>query len=297
MKLVLVTCVLVLLAGVTMADAVEESGADALRNEIEAIEKETGGTIGVTAIHLAHGQRLDHRADEVFPAASVIKTHLLVVLYRRAERGELSLDDALPLREQDKVGGSGRLQHEAAGTVYSLGELARLMIVISDNVATNMLIGRLGGMESINKELGELGIERSRFNRLMMDAEARSRGIENAITPGETAALFATLERRAVAKPETCDAILAVLLAQELSSKMPSLLPEGTRVAHKTGTLTAVSHDAGIIYAPSGPIAVAVLTKGIANEETSRQAIARVARLVFDAWGAAAGDEAKGAGE
>lgn len=295
MKVLLVTCVLAILAGVAMADVV--AGANPLKSGIEAIEQESGGTIGVTAIHLARDQRFGHRADEVFPAASVIKTHLLIVLYRRAERGELSLDETMTLREEDKVGGSGRLQREAAGTSYSLAELARLMIVISDNVATNMLVGRLDGMESINKELVELGIERSRFNRLMMDAEARARGIENAITPDETAALFAALERRAVAKPETCDAILAVLLAQELSSKIPSLLPEGTRVAHKTGTLTAVSHDAGIIYAPSGPIAVAVLTKGIANEETSRHAIARVARLVYDAWGAADEDVVKGATE
>ncbi len=253
---------------------------------IRAIEAETGGDIAVAVRHLAYGMNIDHRSDEEFPAASVIKTHLLVILYRAAERGELSLDEKLTLRDEDKVGGSGTLQGEPSGTGYTLAELARLMIVVSDNTATNMLVNRVGGMDRINRDLESFGLRRTRWNRLMMDVEARSRGVENALFAGETADLFAKLHRGELTeKPETTQAILDVLLAQELRGKMPAQLPEGTRVAHKTGGLESISHDSGILYAPTGPIAIAILTKGIADEEVSQSAIQRIAKAVYDEWG------------
>jgi beta-lactamase class A len=259
---------------------------DRIADSIRAIESETGGDIAVAVRHLTYDMNIDHRSDEMFPAASVIKTHLLVILYRAAEKGELSLDEKMTLRDEDKVGGSGTLQGLPSGNEYTLAELARLMIVVSDNTATNMLVNRVGGMDRINADLASFGLERTRWNRLMMDLEARARGVENALYADETADLFAKLHRGELTdKPETTQAILDVLLAQELRGKMPALLPEGTRVAHKTGGLESISHDSGIIYAPTGPIAIAVLTKGIADEEISQSAIQRIAKAVYDEWG------------
>ena len=261
-----------------------------LAEGIRAIEMETGGTFGVSARHVTLGNSFDHRPEEVFPAASVIKTHLLAVLHRKAERGEAALQETLVLREEDKVGGSGRLQNEGAGGDYTIQRLAHLMIVISDNTATNMLMRYLGGIDAINAELEAMGFEQCRFGRYMMDFEAQERGVDNFISAPETAELYVMIERgTATTRPEGSRAVLDVLLAQELQDRMPVLLPEGTLVAHKTGSLSAVCHDSGIIYAPSGPIALAVLTKGIEEQAVAEDAIRRIARLVYDEWGAAGG--------
>ncbi len=261
-------------------------GDSALAEGIRALEEETGGTFGVSVRHITRGDSFDHGSDVVFPAASVIKTHLLVLLQRMEERGELSLDETLVLTDEDKVGGSGRLQNEEAGEEYTLKELAHLMIVISDNTATNMLMRRMGGIDAINGQLRDIGIETSRFGRYMMDFEARERGIDNWLTAPETAQLYVAIELgTATGTPEGGQAVLDVLLAQELQSRMPVLLPEGTRVAHKTGSLAAVCHDSGIIYAPSGPIALAVLTKGIEERSVAVDAIRKIALLVYDEWG------------
>ncbi len=253
---------------------------------VQAIEAETGGTIGLSVRHVNRPLELDHNADDVFPAASVIKLHLLTVLHLQAERGELSFDEVMVLTEGDKVGGSGQLQHGPDGSEYTLDELARLMIVVSDNVATNMLIRRAGGMGAVNTELRGLGFEQSRFGRLMMDVDARARGIENDITASETTEFLVALERRLVGAPETSRAVLDVLLKQELTDLMPALLPEGVRVGHKTGSLEGISHDAGIMYTPSGPIAVTILTRDIPDPAVSRDAIQRIARVIYDEWGA-----------
>lgn len=253
---------------------------------ILALEAETGGTIGVAAWHLGSDRKFEHHGDELFPAASVIKIHLLVLMQRMKEQGSLSFDEVFVLREEDKVGGSGTLQNQDAGGEYSLHELARLMTVISDNTATNIIIRRLGGLERVNEEFRQFGVERSSLRRYMMDFESRERGIDNEITPRETTELLAGIERgTAAATPEGNKAVLDVLLGQEHRSRMPALLPEGIRVAHKTGSLVEVSHDAGIIYAPSGPIVLTVLTKGITDGDASQAAIQKVALAVFEAWG------------
>lgn len=269
-----------------VAAASAENSTDRIAAAIDKIEAETGGTIGVSARHVNRPLVLDHNGDDVFAAASVIKLHLLAVLHLQAERGRLSFDETIALRDEDKVGGAGRLQHESVGSEYTIDELARLMIVVSDNVATNMLIRRAGGMDAINAQLTEFGLERSRFGRLMMDTDARERGIENEITAHETTDFLVALERRLVGAPETSRAVLDVLLEQELTGLMPALLPDGVRVGHKTGSLAGIQHDAGVMYTPSGPIALSILTRDIPDADVSRSAIQRIARVVYEEWGA-----------
>lgn len=270
----------------TASEAVATTSTERIAAAVRAIETETGGTIGVAARHVNRPLTFDHNGDEVFASASVIKLHLLAGLHLQALRGTLSLDETMTLRDEDKVGGSGHLQGRPAGDAYTLEELARLMMVVSDNTATNMLIRRAGGLEAVNADLLDLGMDRSRFQRLMMDADARARGLENEITAEETTGLLLALERRLVGSPETSRAVLDVLLAQELTDKMPARLPEGVRVGHKTGSLDGISHDAGIMYTPGGPIALTILTRDIPDPDVSQSAIRRIARVVYDAWGA-----------
>jgi len=119
----------------------------------------------------------------------------------------------------------------------------------------------------------------------MYDFEARDRGLENLVVASEMLELLAAMERGEVISPSASAAMLGIMKRQSYVTKIPRLLPDGTVVANKTGTITGVSHDIGILYAPNGPIALAVLTRGCRDAVAAEVAIGRIARAVYDAWG------------
>jgi beta-lactamase class A len=255
-----------------------------LQRQLDGIIAEAAGTVAVSALHLPTGTGLAILAEEVFPSASVIKVPILVELYARVEDGREDLSARVPLRDEDRVEGSGVLRELHAGMELTVEDLARLMIVVSDNTATNMLIDRLG-VDAVNARLEALGHEKMRLGRKMYDLAARDRGIENVCVASELVALLAAMERGAVVSPAASAAMLAIMKRQSNTNKIPRLLPPGTTVANKTGEITGVSHDAGLIYAPSGPIALAVLTRGCRDRVAAEDAIGRIARTIYDAWG------------
>jgi beta-lactamase class A len=255
-----------------------------LAAQVDAIRVESGGTVAVAACHLASGRRLERLAEEVFPSASVIKVPILVELFARVTEGRDTLDARVALREEDKVEGSGVLRELHAGVELTVDDLARLMIVISDNTATNLLIERLG-VGAVNGRLDALDCGRTRLGRKMYDFEARDRGLENLVVASEMMELLAAMERGEVVSPSASAQMLGIMKRQSYVTKIPRLLPEGTTVANKTGTITGVSHDMGVIYAPNGPIALAVLTRGCRDAVAAEDAIGRVARAVYEAWG------------
>jgi len=252
---------------------------------VEPIVAGYDGLIGVSARDMAGGRTYDLNEGEQFPAASVIKLAILLEVFAQAEEGRLQLDEQLPVVESEAVGGSGILKELRDGHPFTLEELARLMIVISDNVASNMLIDRVTPA-AINARLASLGMTRSQLGRKFFDYGARDRGLDNWANPADLAEMMLLLERRALVSPAASEAMLAILLRQQVSNKIPRLLPSGTKVAHKTGTISTASHDAGIVYAPSGPIALAVLTRDL-TELQAEAAISRIARGVYDTWGGA----------
>jgi beta-lactamase class A len=262
----------------------------ALESRIDGITAEAGGTIAVAAWHLTSGARVARLADEAFPSASVIKVPILVELFGRVADGREDLQSRVTLREEDKVEGSGVLRELHAGSEFTLVDLARLMIVVSDNTATNLLIDRLG-VDAVNARMAALGLERTRLGRKMYDLAARDRGIDNLCAAGEMVALLYGMERGTVVSPAASAEMLAIMKRQSIVTKIPRLLPPGTIVANKTGEITGVSHDAGIIYAPGGPIALAVLTRGCRDSVAAQDAISRVARAIFDAWGGGEAEE------
>ncbi len=251
---------------------------------IEEIARAVGeGTLGVAARNLATGTAVDLNAEEVFPSASVIKVAILVELFARAEEGRLRLAERVALREEDKVEGSGVLKELRPGLEFTLEELARLMIVVSDNTASNMLIDRVTP-ETVTARMRTLGLQRTVLGRRFYDFAARDRGLENWATPTDFAHLFTLLERRQVVSPDASEAMLAILRRQQFDSKIPRLLPPEVTVAHKTGTITGASHDAGILYTPAGPLVLAVFTKDL-PAAGAEGAIRHVARLTYEAWG------------
>jgi beta-lactamase class A len=258
-----------------------------LARGIEEIAAEIGGVTAVAARDTARGRALDLRAAEPFPAASVIKIAILIELVARTEEGDLLPSEIAVLRDEDRVEGSGVLRMLHAGVRLTLQDLAHLMITVSDNTASNMLIDRLG-CERISARLAALGLRQTRLERRFYDFAARDAGRDNWIAAGEMADLLLAIERRQVVSHAACDRILDILRKQQFTNRIPKLLPPDTPVAHKTGTVSGVCHDAGIIYAPAGPLVLVVLTRGIECQAVAEGGIRHIARLMYDAWGAAA---------
>jgi len=223
----------------------------------------------------------DRDACERLPSASVIKLAILLDLLASADEGALDLEERLVLRDADKVPGSGVLFQMGAGLSLSLLDLASLMITVSDNTASNMLIEHLG-VEAINARLERHALLRTRLERKFYDFEARDRGLDNWTCAADMADLLAGLERGSGwLSPASRERALAILKRQQFTDRIPKLLPPGTVVAHKTGTIQHVCHDAGILYGPRNPVVAAILTHMLPSEAEAERVIQQIGEAAY----------------
>lgn len=217
------------------------------RTVLELLE-DMPGQVGFYYKDLTTGETFGYRAGETFQAASVIKLPILAAIYLRAEREPGLFEERLTVREEDKLPGCGALQHIAGEHSYDIASLCRLMTVISDNTATNVLIRRFG-LEELNAGFARLGLERTRLYRLLFDAQAAARGLENLFVPEEIGALLERLCRGELVSPQADRAMIELLKAQQINHKIPGRLPPDIPVAHKTGEDTGIANDVGIVFA------------------------------------------------
>lgn len=250
--------------------------AGKLRAELERVARETPGVVGASVIDLASGERFGVNDTLVFPQGSAIKVPILLELYRQAGAGTLRLDEAVPLRGVERTAGSGVLQHFGDGSALALRDLAVLMIVLSDNRATNMLIDRVG-MARVNTTMQELGFGRTRLQRKMIRPRESARGDENVSTPAEAAALMARIARCELPMTAAACADLRRVLEIPKAGAIPAGLPAGVRVAWKPGGITGVSTAWGLVNLAGRPYALAVMVNygdGDAPEEAIRRVTA-----------------------
>lgn len=266
-----------------------------LRRRIQQIEQDAGTTAVAVAYHdyethtgwSYHGERWFH-------AASTIKVPVLLGVFEQIHEGRLAPNSRVHVRnrflsvvdgESYRVG-AGRdansAVHAAIGKTLPVVELARHMIATSSNLATNLLVD-LVGVETIRRTLEALKIEGVDFRRGVEDEKAFRAGINNRVTAeGLLHALRAIAEERAFS-PELSRQMLEILHAQEFKSGIPAGLPATARVAHKTGEISTVAHDAGIVYLPErAPYALVVLTEFDADGGNQRDTIARISRAVYE---------------
>ena len=215
-----------------------------LTPQLEAL----GGDTGVYVKSLATGETFARGADQPVVAASVIKIPVMIEAFRAQEAGELRFDELHALADAERMPSCGTLKAMHTGIGMTLLDLVRLMIIVSDNTATNILIRRLG-IERINATLRELGCERTTLRRLLFDREAAERGLENTITAREMGMLLEKLWRGEIVSPEASAAMMDILLDQRLNGKLPFYLhARDIRIAHKTGEDAGVTHDVGVIF-------------------------------------------------
>ena len=208
-----------------------------------------GGDTGVYVKNLITGETWQRGADIPVVAASVIKIPVMIEAFRAEEAGELSFEEMHALRDEERMPSCGTLKAMHTGIEMTLLDLVKLMIIVSDNAATNIMINRLS-IANVNRTLESLGCEKTRLNRLLFDSEASKKGIKNYITAGEMGMLLEKLWRGEVVSKEASAQMMEILLDQRLNGKLPFFIDSmGIDIAHKTGEDDGISHDVGVIYA------------------------------------------------
>ena len=267
---------------------------DSLRVQLERrIAQVNGAVVGIAYRDLGSGDSLDIGADARFHAASTMKVPVLIELFRRIDAGALGLDQRVLLVNEfasivdgshyalDAGDDSDSAAYKAVGTRVTVRELMDRMITRSSNLATNALI-ELVGARRVDSTAHALGARTIEVRRGVEDNKAYQAGLNNTTSARDLAALMSAIERGTAASPASCNAMRDILLRQEFNDEIPAGVPPGTRVAHKTGWITGVHHDAAIVY-PQGraPYVLVVLTRGMADDATARTLIADVSRLVY----------------
>lgn len=210
----------------------------------------------------------EHRADERVPSASVIKLAIMLEAMEQVKAGTLDPDEIHILTDAEKTGGDGVLKTYSHRSRIAYRDLLRLMMIHSDNTATNIFINELS-MEAVNRRMRTIGLSKSLLNRVMMDTTAARQGRENYVTAREMNTLLENIYRNEVTTPALCRQMLTILKQNEDTLTIPRLLPKGTVVAHKTGTLPYVRGDAGIVYS-SNPFLLTVFVEGGSTPEAER---------------------------
>src|SRR2546425_6611056 len=255
-----------------------------LRQKLEAsiaeVDRNLDGVLGVAIEDLTTGQKYLLHADEVFPQASSIKIAVLAELYHQAQQGKLKLTDLYTVQASDLVPDSDIMGGLTPGvTRITLRDLATMMVAVSDNSATNVLIDRVG-MENVDGLMTSLGLTRTRLRRKMMDLKAASEGRENISTPGEMMILLENLYRGKVLNKEMTEDFFKVLSTHK-SSFIPRELPEGLKIANKPGELERVRNDSGVVFAEKRPYVICVMTTYLQRERDGEEAISRISLAAY----------------
>lgn len=234
--------------------------------------------VSVAAVDLATGRRFERHADVVMPAASTIKVLVSAALWTAVERDGIDAGRRVTVAATPAPGGGGLLESMDARTALTLAELDLLMLAVSDNAATNVLIDVVS-VASVNRLASELGLSRTRLRRPMMDTAAVARGDDNTTCAADMVALFCALARADGIPVRACRRVLASLGQTQHTDVIPRHLPTGDRViCCKQGELETVRHDVGLIDEGDRRVALAVLSAPPADAA----GLARVAALAYD---------------
>jgi beta-lactamase class A len=309
----------------SLACAATDPSLARLEQQVEYVSRATDGVVGVNAFHIESGRSVALRGPESFPMASGFKLPVAVQILSMVDDGKLTLDQMIPLAAPDLHPGSGKLTELFfhPGVSLSIANLLELALVISDNTAADILLREAGGPSAITAKMRAIGLPNIRVDRstalLISDWQGaknlppenqwnrdlwdklfdtvperdhmRARRAEmsdprDTATPDDMTKLLLKVWRREVLSTESTRTLLDMMERCETgTSRIRGLLPQGTSVAHKTGTLGGVANDIGYIWLPgdAGHVAISVFTKSSSKpEDASEKAIAEIARTVYD---------------
>jgi beta-lactamase class A len=276
-----------------------------LRDQIEKIESDSGAKAIAVAMHDAEtGLELHYHADRWFHAASTIKVPILLGVFAAIDRGDLlphsrvhvrnrflSVIENIPFRVESGRDANSAV-HNAIGKMMRVDELAYHMITTSSNLATNLLLGVIGP-ESVNQTLKELDVERGiELRRGVEDELAFENGINNMVTADGLLRILVMLSEGRAFSPALSRRMMDILHGQEFNQGIPARLPKGARVAHKTGEISTIAHDAGVVYLPKRkPYALVILTEWDPAVSGRSRTIAAISHTIYEFLVLGPGDE------
>ena len=246
-----------------------------LESAIHDVDQHLDGVMGVAIEDLKTGDHFFLHENEVFAQASSIKIAVLANLFLQVQQGKLKLTDLYTVQASDLVPDSdimGGLTPSV--TRVTLRDLATMMVAVSDNSATNVLIDRVG-MDNVNAMLDSVGLAHTRLRRKMMDLEAAKQGRENISTPREMMTLLEAIYRGKLLNQESTADFFKVLSTNK-DSWIPRDLPANLKIANKPGSLEAVRNDSGIVFVESRPYVICVMTAFLGNERDGEEAISKI---------------------
>ncbi|MCK9409130.1 MAG: serine hydrolase [Bacteriovoracaceae bacterium] len=265
-----------------------------LQNAVDSILKNRQGRFALVFSDLQTGEKFFLNEREQFHAASTMKTPVMIEVFRQAATGSISLDDSITVKNsfQSIIDGSDfslDLNDDSEDGLYSrigrkesIRNLVFKMITVSSNLATNILIG-IVGPDNIMKTMKSMGCNDIQVLRGVEDSKAFDAGKNNTTNAYDLTLLFEAIARKKVIDVAACAEMLNILHAQKFKSMIPALLPPDVTVAHKTGSITNVQHDSGIIYLPNGHAYVLViLSKNLNSNKEGIETIASLSKAVYD---------------
>lgn len=246
-----------------------------LEASINDIDQHLDGVMGLAIEDLTTGDHFFLHEDEVFAQASSIKITVLANLYLQAQQGKLKLTDLYTVQASDLVPDSDIMNGLTPGvTRVTLRDLATMMVAVSDNAATNVLIDRVG-MANVNAMLDSLGLTHTRLRRKMMDLEAAKQGRENTSTPCEMTVLLDAIYHGKLLNKESTEDFFKVLSTNK-NSWIPRDLPADLKIANKPGSLEAVRNDSGVVFVEGRPYVICVMMAFLRDERDGEEAISKV---------------------
>lgn len=237
--------------------------------------------IGVSVRDCRHGTGFSHAANQVFPAASTVKLVILVALAQALDDGRLRLDQRTPALAEHRVAGSGVLNWLEYGLELTLQDHAWLMIAISDNTASNVLIDILG-LPVIQDIPQTLGLESTSLNRRFLGRLPVDGTPENVTTASDLTTILVAIADGSAASPERCEWMLTLLGDQQVTDRLARRLLNGVTFAGKSGWARGISHDVGLLCGPGGEAAVAVMTQGFEDPYAADALIGSIGVAVID---------------
>jgi beta-lactamase class A len=265
-----------------------------LKQQIETELAKHPGTYAVAFKDLESGEEVLINANTSFHAASTMKTPVMIELLKQAEAGRYQLTDTVVVKNEfrsivdsslyslNAAEDSDREIYTKIGKGVPIAQLMRDMIIKSSNLATNMLI-EIAGAQQVNKTMRGLGANNIQVLRGVEDSKAYEQGLNNSTTAYDLMLIFEKIAKDQVVSPGACQLMREILLDQQFNSILPARLPRDVKVAHKTGNITGVEHDGGIVYMKNGRSYVLILlSKDIRNEAATKDMLAGISKMVYD---------------
>ncbi|NOU89367.1 serine hydrolase [Paenibacillus sp. LMG 31460] len=290
-----------------------------LQQKLENAVKDERGTFGVAVKHLATKEEANINEERLFQMASSFKVPILTTLYRDVEAGKIRLDERVKLKWEERVPGSGVLQLLDPEAEVSIRDMAMLMIIVSDNYATDRVLDLVGGPKQVEAYMKELGLNHILVNQSCWDLLTQFIGMEpqavspeaydefveivetsgyekkindvdltspdhNVATPRDMGKLLEMIAQKELFSESSSNGVLDIMCKQQFRNRIPYLLPEQVKVASKTGTIGSAVNDVGIVYLPEekGVFTITVFSEGDLFRLEGEQAIARLAKAAYD---------------